>query len=219
MSQCPVCSKRFKQYNNTKKYCSKECKYLQRKMSRPKKTKDTICCWCLKSFVTSKNEKYCSIECRKLMVRKQQANFKKTEKGKASIYKWSHSKKFREGQKRYQQKPRARALSRAHVKRYRQTENGRIYHRREQIQRITLKRNPNAGRIDWKAWEAKIERLGSKCLACGKIEITIDHIIPLSAPHFGTNNIENLQPLCRACNRKKWNTIINYEVMITCQYQ
>ena len=42
---------------------------------------------------------------------------------------------------------------------------------------------------------------GAPCVACGTPSDTIDHIIPLSKG--GTNDIDNLQPMCRSCNAKK----------------
>ncbi|MDJ0553622.1 MAG: HNH endonuclease [Microcoleaceae cyanobacterium MO_207.B10] len=43
------------------------------------------------------------------------------------------------------------------------------------------------------------------CQSCGQtskeIELTIDHIIPLA--RSGSNEISNLQTLCRSCNQKK----------------
>jgi len=47
----------------------------------------------------------------------------------------------------------------------------------------------------------------NKCFGCGKsgkdVELTKDHIIPIS--NGGTDNIENLAPLCRSCNSSKGN--------------
>ena len=49
------------------------------------------------------------------------------------------------------------------------------------------------------------DRYGRKCLCCkrpeGAVELTIDHVIPLS--RGGENTIENAQVLCRGCNAVK----------------
>ena len=43
---------------------------------------------------------------------------------------------------------------------------------------------------------------GNVCLACGTTEkLEADHVIPISKG--GSNNIENLQPLCKGCNVAK----------------
>lgn len=55
-----------------------------------------------------------------------------------------------------------------------------------------------------------IERDGHKCNTCNaELHLTIDHIIPLS--RGGSDNIENLQLLCRSCNSQKNNKRLSYE--------
>lgn len=63
-------------------------------------------------------------------------------------------------------------------------------------------------------WENLKEKFNFTCLVCSKkepeIQLTEDHIIALS--RGGNNYIDNIQPLCRSCNSKKWNKIINLGV-------
>lgn len=49
-----------------------------------------------------------------------------------------------------------------------------------------------------------------KCASCFESKpLTKDHIVPLSKG--GSDKIENIQPLCRNCNSKKWCKINIYE--------
>ena len=61
-------------------------------------------------------------------------------------------------------------------------------------------------------WELLKKQYNYTCPACGRkepeIKLTPDHIIPLS--RGGSNNIENIQPLCINCNCKKYTKIIKY---------
>jgi len=61
-------------------------------------------------------------------------------------------------------------------------------------------------------WELLKKQYGFTCPACKlsepQITLTEDHIIPLSKG--GTDKIENIQPLCGSCNRKKYTKIIRY---------
>jgi len=60
-------------------------------------------------------------------------------------------------------------------------------------------------------WEALKASFDYRCLLCGKgepeIRLTVDHIVPVS--RGGSNNIDNLQPLCRSCNSHKYAKIID----------
>ena len=56
-------------------------------------------------------------------------------------------------------------------------------------------------------WNKILKESNNCCVRCGaSINLTIDHIIPLSKD--GTNFPNNLQPLCRSCNAKKSNKVL-----------
>ena len=59
-------------------------------------------------------------------------------------------------------------------------------------------------------WRKLCEFYDHRCLCCGmKFQrLTVDHVLPLSKG--GTNNIENIQPLCRSCNSQKHDKEIDY---------
>jgi 5-methylcytosine-specific restriction endonuclease McrA len=71
------------------------------------------------------------------------------------------------------------------------------------------------GKVTIIEWQQILSRLGNKCLACycaaeetKEGYLTIDHIIPLSKG--GQNSINNIQPLCKTCNLRKYTKIIDY---------
>lgn len=51
---------------------------------------------------------------------------------------------------------------------------------------------------------------GGKCLGCNKDDapLTVDHVIPVS--RGGSNDITNIQPLCKPCNSSKGTKTIDY---------
>jgi 5-methylcytosine-specific restriction endonuclease McrA len=69
--------------------------------------------------------------------------------------------------------------------------------------RIRRAREKLAGVFPKDEWKALCNKLGNRCAKCGSVgDITIDHIVALSKG--GTNNIDNLQPLCMQCNCNKF---------------
>jgi 5-methylcytosine-specific restriction endonuclease McrA len=71
----------------------------------------------------------------------------------------------------------------------------------------------NLARYSWiivrkkRTWEV-FARDPHKCRCCGSSEkLTIDHIVPLT--RGGSNDLDNLQILCRNCNSRKGNRCLN----------
>ncbi len=71
------------------------------------------------------------------------------------------------------------------------------------------KRSPerHQTRKEWESMAYRVRPLvfkkdGYKCVYCGSTEnLEVDHIVPIC--RGGTNDMENLQTLCRSCNRAK----------------
>jgi hypothetical protein len=70
----------------------------------------------------------------------------------------------------------------------------------------------NGGRYTAQEWQALKEFYGYACLCCGRREPEIalepDHVLPVAMG--GSGSIENIQPLCLSCNRKKSKKHIDY---------
>lgn len=70
-----------------------------------------------------------------------------------------------------------------------------VHRRRARIRQLTV-------HFTAAEWRAVCDKYGNQCLKCGKVgRLTPDHIVPIS--RGGSNAIENIQPLCLACNMHK----------------
>ncbi|MCR4307157.1 MAG: HNH endonuclease [Candidatus Berkelbacteria bacterium] len=86
--------------------------------------------------------------------------------------------------------------------------------RRSFYQRLReSKKINNGGTHTFEEWESLKENFKFTCPSCKRsepeVKLTRDHIIPLTKG--GTNDIENIQPLCHSCNSSKHTKIIKYE--------
>jgi hypothetical protein len=85
--------------------------------------------------------------------------------------------------------------------------------------RIRWKKTHSGPCYSQKEWTALLKAFGNKCLSCGIIAadttkgfLVPDHVIPVCKD--GSNTIDNIQPLCFDCNRKKNGRTIDYRVLI-----
>ena len=78
--------------------------------------------------------------------------------------------------------------------------------------RAKLRNSP--GKYTPQEWRELLFRFGNKCLCCGREDapLTVDHVVPLS--RGGTNDINNLQPLCLTCNDRKGAKTIDYRYTV-----
>ena len=74
----------------------------------------------------------------------------------------------------------------------------------QQVLKRYYKSKNSGGTHTLEEWEELKEKFNYRCAKCGETrKLTRDHIIPLSKD--GRSDIQNIQPLCRPCNSRKFN--------------
>jgi 5-methylcytosine-specific restriction endonuclease McrA len=82
------------------------------------------------------------------------------------------------------------------------------------IERVTRSKRRAAirqaeGQFTCEEWLLLLEHYNYRCLACGSSENLVpDHVIPISK--HGRNTIDNIQPLCATCNKRKGTKTTDY---------
>lgn len=77
------------------------------------------------------------------------------------------------------------------------------------VQRRRTRKIENGGSYTAEEWEALCAHYDYLCLCCKEQKpLTVDHVIPISKG--GENTIDNIQPLCKECNSRKGQNVIDY---------
>ena len=139
------------------------------------------------------------------------------------IYYRTHQEQVKNKNKRYYEREKEKLLKYQNIyyaihkdnkkdydKQYRKTHKAEklLSDNRRRIRKLSLGGLHTVGE-----WENLKAQYNWTCPACKKMEpevnLTRDHIVPLVKG--GSDNIENIQPLCRKCNASKYTEIIKYD--------
>jgi len=120
--------------------------------------------------------------------------------------KWSAIPENREKMREYQLKANKTLLRKLSQKRYYETQNGRAKKREKDIRYKSKRRGSIINDFSNAQWLTQIKLQNGRCFYCkNKIDLTIDHIIPVSKG--GEHTQSNIVAACKSCNSRKGNKI------------
>lgn len=191
---------------------------------RDRRAPDGLCCQCktcMRAYQQSENGRATAIRYRAgETYRVRRIAYEASEKGKARRARHAATKKGRATQHRYYASEKCRIKVaeyiaseefRASQARYRASPKGKLARRHSEARRRAHKIGA-IGNHALAEFAALCESYGFQCLGCGRTllleQLTEDHIVPLS--QGGSDDIGNIQPLCRSCNSHKGTKRIDY---------
>lgn len=137
----------------------------------------------------------CSKECRIIRARQRRADYKKTDKGHASEMRWRKNPIKKVIDKKSRTRPEGRRKTVLRVKKWQKTSEYGIISRKRH-DKIYMSRTQGRLRKWWQ------EASANGCNQCRSFDnLGVDHIMAMSKG--GTDDIKNLQVLCRMCNSLK----------------
>ncbi len=201
---CEVCGKEYNGYRSKHSFCSWVCQY---KSVAVDNKRDKQCVVCGSSFKAHKRTT-CSLKCYYILNRdafkKRYAENKDKHYEGLKKFKEKNPNYFKEYMKEYREnnKERLSLQSKEYRKNRPEQTNARKQRRRAKLLEV-------GGSYSAKEWNELKRKYGNLCLCCREEKpLTVDHVIPLSKG--GTNDIDNIQPLCVSCNSRKGTKEIDY---------
>ena len=205
---CRICSQSYQPIRARQVVCSSQCQKINKKQTYAKYEKLFLQKPENREHKKQRHREYRRNNKEKLA--KHHAEYYQKNKEKfakyATKYYLKNKQRLEKYSRDYYQKHKAEEKERH--KKWLATPRGRTISRNNTRKR--KHRLKSLGKLDVDAWLAKCEKLDHICQICNikltQKTLTMDHIFPVSKG--GTNNIDNLQPLCRSCNSKKHDKII-----------
>lgn len=97
-------------------------------------------------------------------------------------------------------------LSCEYTKRWQQKNKEKVRH---YVKMRQNRKKGAEGTFSFGEWESLLLKYNHRCLSCGSSsDLQPDHVVPIS--RGGRNSIDNIQPLCGKCNRKKHTKTIDF---------